>query len=92
MMIRDPIHDLDDRSQTFDSTFVGIRRLTMISTNDAYHKFIDKHKWMPHYQMISCDQGKLVFSIDDMNRQPFPFIPAQFFPKANRHSGTDACW
>ena len=42
----EPIHDLDGESHELDWTFVGNRKLTMISTNDAYHKLIEKHKWM----------------------------------------------
>ena len=45
LSLHDPIPDLDGASQELDWTFVGDRRLTMISTNDAYHKLIDKHKW-----------------------------------------------
>ena len=42
----EPIPDLDGRSQELDWRFVGNKRLTMISTNVAYHKLIDKHKWL----------------------------------------------
>ena len=40
------IPDLDGGAQKVDWTFLGNRRLIMISSNDAYHKLIDKHKWM----------------------------------------------
>ena len=40
------IPDLDGRSQELAWMFVGNSRLNMISTNDAYHKLIEKHKWM----------------------------------------------
>ena len=40
------IPDLDGRSQALDWMFVGNSRLNMISTNDAYHKLIEKHKWI----------------------------------------------
>ena len=36
------ILDLDGGCQGLDWTFVGNSRLTMISTNDVYHKMIDK--------------------------------------------------
>ena len=42
----EPSPDLDGGSQELDWTFVRNRRLTMISTNDAYHKLIYKHRWM----------------------------------------------
>ena len=61
-------------SQYLDCTFVGNRRF-MISINDAYHKLIDKHRWMEERVIkiqvfvslllgVSCDQCKLEFSID----------------------------
>ena len=42
----DLLSNLDGGSQELDWTFVRNRTLTMISTNDVYHKLIDKHKWM----------------------------------------------
>ena len=42
----EPIHDLDGRSRELDRRFVRNKILTMISTIVAYHKFIDKHKWL----------------------------------------------
>ena len=42
----EPIPYLDERSQELDWRFVGNKRLTMILTNVAYHKLIDKHKWL----------------------------------------------
>ena len=40
------ILDLDGGCQGLDWTFVGNRRLTMISTNDVYHKVIGMYSWM----------------------------------------------
>ena len=36
LSLHDPIPDLDGVSQELDWAFVGNRRLSMISTNDAY--------------------------------------------------------
>ena len=36
---------LDGRSEELDWRFVGNKRLTMISTNVAYHKLIDISGW-----------------------------------------------
>ena len=44
--MHDPIPDLDGVFEELDWAFVGNRRLSMISTNDVCHKFIDKHKWI----------------------------------------------
>ena len=42
----EPILDLDGQSQELDWRFVENKRLTIMSTNVAYHKLINKHKWL----------------------------------------------
>ena len=46
LSLYEPVPDLDGGSKELDWMFVRNRRLNMISTNDAYHKLIDKHKLM----------------------------------------------
>ena len=41
-----PIPNLVEGSRELDWTFVGNRKLTMVSTNDVYHTIIARHAWV----------------------------------------------
>ena len=44
-ILQEPIPDLEEGSHELDWTFVGNRKLTMVSTNDVYHTIIARHAW-----------------------------------------------